>query len=96
MAEQDARGALAVVRQEGVEEGHKSGVAEGKRDTLFRLLARTGIALSEDDRARIQACEEALTLDRWYRQCLGVEDRYRCAFMARPNKLRNVRNVGRS
>jgi hypothetical protein len=35
MAEQDARGALTVAHQEGVEEGHQSGIADGKRDTLF-------------------------------------------------------------
>src|SRR5262249_50310476 len=55
MAEQDARGALAVAHDEGVEEGiakgHESGLAEGtvegKRETLLRLLARAGLALTE-------------------------------------------------
>ncbi|XXT14668.1 Rpn family recombination-promoting nuclease/putative transposase [Sorangium sp. So ce429] len=73
MAEQDARGALAVARQEGIEEGHKSGLVEGKRDTLLRLLARAGITLSEGERARIRACTDASTLDRWIDNVLGAK-----------------------
>lgn len=65
MAEQDARGALAVAHQEGK--------LEGKRDTLLRLLARAKIALSDDDRARIQECVEAATLDRWIDNVFGAK-----------------------
>ena len=72
MAEQDARGALAVAHQEGVEEGEIER-AQGKRETLLRLLARAGIALTEDDRARIQACTDAATLDRWVDNVLGAK-----------------------
>lgn len=43
MAEQDARGALSVARQEG----HRSGVVAGKREALLRLLSRRGITLTE-------------------------------------------------
>jgi len=90
MAEQDARGALSVARQEGKDEGiveghrsgraeghksglaegHKSGLAEGKRDALLRLLARRGLALTEDDRARIAACSDVATLDQWFDNAL--------------------------
>ncbi|WP_437810811.1 Rpn family recombination-promoting nuclease/putative transposase [Sorangium sp. So ce1078] len=81
MAEQDARGALALARQEGIEEGrqsgltegHRSGLVEGKRDALLRLLARAGISLSEGERARIQACADASTLDRWIDSVLGAK-----------------------
>ena len=77
MAEQDARGALAAAHQEGIEEGHKAGLAEGelkaRRDTLLRLLMRAKIALTEDDRARIQACADAATLDRWVENVLGAK-----------------------
>ncbi len=69
MAEQDARGALAVARDEGKEEG----IVEGKRDTLLRLLARAGIALTEDDRARIQSCKDAAMLDRWVDNVFGAK-----------------------
>jgi predicted transposase/invertase (TIGR01784 family) len=81
MAEQDARGALTVAheegREEGREEGHKSGLAQGKlegqRDTLVRLLARAGIALTDDDRAHIQGCSNGATLDRWIENVLGAK-----------------------
>lgn len=66
MAEQDARGALDVARQEG----HRSGVVEGKRDALMRLISRRGITLTEDDRARVVACTEEATLDRWFDNAL--------------------------
>jgi len=73
MAEQDARGALTVARREGVAEGEIKGELKGKRDTLFRLLARAGIALAVEDRARIEACSEVATLDRWAENVLGAK-----------------------
>jgi len=74
MAEQDARGALTVARQEGRSEGrtegHKAGLAEGlsagKRDALLRLLARRGIALTEAEQAKIAACADVARLDQWF------------------------------
>ena len=58
-----------MAHQEGKEEGHRSGLAEGelkgRRDALLRLLQRAGIALAEEDRDRVQACRDAATLDRW-------------------------------
>jgi predicted transposase/invertase (TIGR01784 family) len=69
MAEQDARGALAVAHQEGVEEGK----LEGKRDTLLRLLTRAGIVLTDEKRARVQACMDAAMLDRWAENVLGAK-----------------------
>jgi predicted transposase/invertase (TIGR01784 family) len=69
MAEQDARGALTIARQEGVEEGEIRGEIKGKldglRNALLRLVARRAIPLSEDDHARILACTDGATLDRW-------------------------------
>jgi len=73
MAEQDARGALSVARREGIEAGHKAGFVEGKRDALLRLLARNGLALSEDERARISACSDVATLDRWFDHALTAK-----------------------
>lgn len=70
MAEQDERGAISLARQEALKEGHKEGHKEGKRDALLRLLARRGIPLAEDDRARIAACGDLSTLDRWFDQAL--------------------------
>ncbi len=65
MAEQDARGALEVA--------HEEGELKARRDTLLRLLGRAGIAITEDDRARIQACMDTATLDRWVDNVLGAK-----------------------
>ena len=76
MAEQDARGALAVARQEGAEEGlvkgHKAGFAEGKREALVRVLARAGLALTQEERGRIATCTDVATLDRWFDNALAA------------------------
>jgi predicted transposase/invertase (TIGR01784 family) len=73
MAEQDARGALVVARQEGKEEGLAEGEIKGKRNALLRLLERRGILLTEEDRARIHACSDAVILDRWVDNVLGAK-----------------------
>ena len=65
MAEQDARGALAVA--------HEEGELKGKRDALLRLLDRARIALTGEDRARIEACSSTATLDRWLDHVLGAK-----------------------
>jgi predicted transposase YdaD len=57
----------------GMREGRREGELKGKRDALLRLLARAGIALTEDDRARIQACSDAATLDHWIDNVLGAK-----------------------
>jgi len=73
MAEQDARGALTVAHHEGVATGKREGKLEGKREALVRLLARAGLTLTDNDRARIQACSDAPTLDRWLDNVLGAK-----------------------
>lgn len=77
MAEQDARGALAIAHQEGLAEGHKSGLAEGhksgltegatvgKAAAILAFLAARGIAVSAEVRGRIEECKDASTLDLW-------------------------------
>ncbi|WP_437674483.1 Rpn family recombination-promoting nuclease/putative transposase [Sorangium sp. So ce131] len=57
MAEQDARGALAVARQEG----HTAGKAEA----ILAVLATRGIPADQATRARILGCSDAAVLDRW-------------------------------
>jgi hypothetical protein len=39
----------------------------------LRLIARAGIALSEDERARIRACDDAPALDRWIENIIGAK-----------------------
>jgi hypothetical protein len=41
------------------------GRTEGLKAALLKLVARVGLALSEDERARIDACDDPATLDRW-------------------------------
>jgi hypothetical protein len=43
------------------------------RGTLLRLLARAGIMLTERESARIQACTDIATLDRWLDNVLGAK-----------------------
>ncbi len=57
-------------RLEGRQEGRSEGIAEGKRETLLRLLVRRGIALAEEDQARVAACTDTATLDRWFDRAL--------------------------
>ena len=73
MAEQDARGMLAVAREEGHREGEIKGEIKARRNTLIRLLARAGLELAEDDRRRILACADAAILDRWVDNGLGAK-----------------------
>ncbi|WP_437314118.1 hypothetical protein [Sorangium sp. So ce385] len=58
---------------EGELKGMREGELKGKRDTLLRLLARAGIVLTENESARIQACADIATLDRWLDNVLGAK-----------------------
>ncbi len=71
-----AEGKLDGLREgklDGLREGKLDGLREGKRETLLRLLARAGIALTEAERARIQACADAATLDLWIDNVFGAK-----------------------
>ncbi|WP_242515179.1 hypothetical protein [Sorangium cellulosum] len=59
--------------REGKLEGMREGELKGKKETLLRLLARAGIVLTEDESARIQACSDVATLDRWIENVLGAK-----------------------
>ena len=59
--------------REGVRDGEIRGELKGKRDALLRLLTRAGIALSEEESARIRECSDAATLDRWVDNVLGAK-----------------------
>jgi len=65
MAIQNERGALALAERQGE--------LKAKRATLVRLLMRAGIALTEEDRGRIEACTDAATLDRWVDNVFGAK-----------------------
>ena len=46
-------------------EGHKSGLVEGKIAAILAVLAARGLPVSAEARARIEACKDEATLDRW-------------------------------
>jgi hypothetical protein len=62
---------------EGLRDGELKGLRDGElkglRDALQRLIARAGISLSDDDRSRIRACDDAATLDRWIENIIGAK-----------------------
>lgn len=59
--------------QQIFDQGEQKGKLDGLREVLLRLLSRAEIAISEDDRARIDACTDAATLDRWIENVLGAK-----------------------
>ena len=44
-----------------------------KREALLRLIARAGVPFGDGDRARILACTDGATLDRWLGNVLGAK-----------------------
>ncbi len=58
---------------EGKIEGAIEGEVKAKRDAVLRLLMRAGIILGDDERARILACADPATLDRWFDNALGAK-----------------------
>lgn len=66
MTEQDARGALVVACAEGEARGLVAGEARAKRDAILRPLARRGLAIDDAAAARLAACTDLGTLDRWF------------------------------
>jgi hypothetical protein len=54
-------------------EGKLEGKLEATHETLVRLLVRAGIAFTNDERARIEACLDATTLDRWVDNVFGAK-----------------------
>ena len=58
---------------DGKLKGFRDGELKGRREALLRLVARVGITLTDDDRARIQACDDVTTLDRWVDNVLGAK-----------------------
>jgi flagellar biosynthesis/type III secretory pathway protein FliH len=65
---------LAEGHKSGLAEGHKSGLAEGlaegKRAALLRLLARRGIAVTEEEQRKISLCDDPARLDQWFDDAL--------------------------
>jgi hypothetical protein len=46
---------------------------QGIRESLLRVTARRGITLNEEDHARLRACEDQATLERWIDNVVGAQ-----------------------
>ena len=55
----------ALGRAEGEALGRAEGQVETLRAMLLKLVAREGFTLSEEERARIDGCDDPAVLDRW-------------------------------
>ena len=53
------------LKEIGRAEGLAKGEAKGLRTALLKLVARAGPTLTEDERARIDGCDDPAVLDRW-------------------------------
>jgi hypothetical protein len=53
-------------RQRGLAEGRAQGRVQAQAEALLRLLALRQIPVSDDLRARIEACTDLATLVRWF------------------------------
>ena len=49
----------------GLAERHAESEAAGKIAAILAVLAARGVGVTADARARIEACKEPVTLDRW-------------------------------
>jgi hypothetical protein len=59
---------VAEGRAEGVAEGRAEGVAEGRALALIAFLEARDLTPSDEQRARILACEDAVELGRWIKK----------------------------
>jgi len=49
------------------------GRAEGLKAALLKLVTRVGLALGDEERARIDACDDPAVLDRWLDNAFGAK-----------------------
>jgi len=61
---------LPEAREELIEEGREEGRVEEARKSLHGVLGARGFALTADDQARIDACDDTDTLERWLKQAV--------------------------
>jgi predicted transposase YdaD len=60
------------VREEGHEEGRENGRLQEARSLLRRILSRRKLSLTAEQDARIEACPEIETLERWLDQAIDA------------------------
>lgn len=57
---------VTTLEARGETRGEARGEARGKADAMLRLLAARGVPVHDEARARILACSDIPTLDRWF------------------------------
>jgi hypothetical protein len=57
-------------KAEGKAEGRAEGKAEGRAEALLAVFAARGLAATDEERARVLACGDLATLERWIRQAV--------------------------
>lgn len=78
-------GIMELMKREGFEEGHAQGEARGKllgeaqgklqgeADALLRILARRGVALAAEHKARVRASTDLAEIERWIDRALEAK-----------------------
>ena len=61
MAEQDERGRITFAQRQGEHRGR----IEAKVAAILAFLAARGVTVSDEVRARVEACKDSAVLDRW-------------------------------
>jgi hypothetical protein len=69
IAIQDDRGRLT----HAIKTGELKGKREGKIETLLRLCQRASVTLTDEDRLRIESCEDPVALDKWIDNVIGAK-----------------------
>lgn len=64
---------LPAFAQQLINRGAVEGELKAIRGAVLRLVARAGITLREDERARVDACSDLATLERWVDNILGAK-----------------------
>jgi hypothetical protein len=58
--------------EQGRRDGLVQGKVEGKAELLIRIIQHRGLALTDDQRGRIETCRDATQLDRWAEAALDA------------------------
>ena len=70
MVIQNKRGALSLARKEGRADSLQQGIQQGWRISIRKILDKRDLALSAQEEARLEGCEDTGTLERWFDQAL--------------------------
>jgi hypothetical protein len=64
---------LAKGKAEGLAKGKAEGLAKGKAEAVLAVLEARGLAISDEERARLLGCTDLDALERWVRKAVTVK-----------------------